>query len=171
MRKKTIAAFAAVYIAICLTYGTVSGLALSKGSDSGTVIAAEDSSQVHTADPAASPVTSEAPAKTQQQTQTGRSRKRKRSKTTSDETQTDTETSIQTTVPEQTPDESETEKKQDETQIEEQTQAADIPSLEEYLGKLRCGGCGHNCSLANPRCMRGARKQSTAKSEYSEMYG
>ena len=160
MRKKTIAAFAAVYIAICLTYGTVNGINFPNSDDSSAIAVTESTSaQTQTTTTA------------EQQTQSTNRRKSKHSKTASDETQTDTETSIQTTVPEQTPDESETEKKQDETQIEEQTQAADIPSLEEYLGKLRCGGCGHNCSLANPRCMRGARKQSTAKSEYSEMYG
>lgn len=157
MRKKTIAAFAAVYIAICLTYGTVNGINFPNSDDS-SAIAVTESTEVQT-------------TTTEQQTQSTNGRKSKRSKTASDGSQTDTDTSVQTTVTEQTPDESETEKKQDETQIEEQTQAADIPSLEEYLGKLRCGGCGHNCSLANPRCMRGARKQSTAKSEYSEMYG
>jgi hypothetical protein len=157
MRKKTIAAFAAVYIAICLTCGAVNGINFPNSDDS-SAIAVTESTEVQT-------------TTTEQQTQSTNGRKSKRSKTASDETQTDTETSIQTTVPEQTPDESETEKKEDETQIEEQTQASDAPSLEEYLSKLRCGGCGHNCSLVNPRCMRGARKQSSAKSEYSELYG
>ena len=157
MRKKTIAAFAAVYIAICLTCGAVNGINFPNADDS-SAIAVTESTEVQT-------------TTTEQQTQSTNGRKSKRSKTASDGSQTNTDTSIQTTVPEQTPDESETEKKEDETQIEEQTQASDAPSLEEYLGKLRCGGCGHNCSLANPRCMRGARKQSTAKSEYSEMYG
>ena len=172
MRKKTIAAFAAVYITICLTYGTVSGLALSKVSDNGTVIAAEDSSQVQTAAPAASPVTSEAPAETQQQTQTGRSRKGKRSKTASGESRAVTEDNTQSgkEIQESAPDK-QTQESEDETKLEEPTAQPDIPSLEEYLGKMRCGGCGHGCSLLNPRCMRGARKQSTAKSEYSEMYG
>ena len=157
MRKKTIAAFAAVYIAICLTCGAVNGINFPNSDDS-SAIAVTESTEAQT-------------TTTEQQTQSTNGRKSKRSKAASDETQTDTETSIQTTVPEQTPDESETEKKEDETQIEEQTQASDAPSLEEYLSKLRCGGCGHNCSLANPRCMRGARKQSSAKSEYSELYG
>ena len=141
MRKKTIAAFAAVYIAICLTCGAVNGINFPNSDDS-SAIAVTESTKAQT-------------TTTEQQTQSTNGRKSKRSKTASDGSQ----------------DESETEKKEDETQIEEQTQASDAPSLEEYLSKLRCGGCGHNCSLANPRCMRGARKQSTAKSEYSELYG
>lgn len=56
-------------------------------------------------------------------------------------------------------------------QMEEIAVAAQVPSLEEYLSKKRCGGCGHGCSLLNPRCMRGARKQSTAQSEYDALYG
>ena len=156
MRKKTIAAFAAVYIAICLTYGAVNGLNISKSDDSSAIVVTEST---------------EAQTTTEQQTQSTNSRKSKRSKTASDEAQTDTETSIQATVPELQPEESETENKQDETQIEKQIEASDTPTLEEYLSKLRCGGCGHNCSLANPRCMRGARKQSSAKSEYSKLYG
>ena len=56
-------------------------------------------------------------------------------------------------------------------QIEQAAEASAIPSLTEYLSKRKCGGCGHGCTLLNPRCMRGARKQSTAESEYYALYG
>ena len=162
MRKKTIAAFAAVYIAICLTCGAVNGLSISKTDDSSAIAVTESTSaQAQTTTTTV----------TEQQTQNELGRKGKRSKTTTAESEADNGTSVQTTVPELQPEESETEKKEDETQIEKQTEASDTPTLDEYLGRLRCGGCGHNCSLANPRCMRGARKQSSAKSEYSELYG
>ena len=46
-----------------------------------------------------------------------------------------------------------------------------VPTLEDYLRKLRCGGCGNNCSLLNPSCMRGARKESQAETYYYELYG
>ena len=60
-----------------------------------------------------------------------------------------------------------------EEEEKQQTEAAadGTPTLEEYLGKLRCGGCGHGCFLLNPRCMRGARKQGSAASEYQTLYG
>lgn len=162
MRKKTIAAFAAVYIAICLTCGAVNGINFPNSDDSSAIAVTESTSaQAQTTTTTV----------TEQQTQNERGRKGRRSKTTTAESEADNGTSVQTTVPELQPEESETEKKEDETQIEKQTQASDTPTLEEYLSKLRCGGCGHNCSLANPRCMRGARKQSSAKSEYSELYG
>ena len=156
MRKKTIAAFAAVYIAICLTCGAVNGINFPNSDDSSAIVVTEST---------------EAQTTAEQQTQNKLGRKGRRSKTTTAESEADNGTSVQTTVPELQPEESETEKKEDETQIEKQTEASDTPTLEEYLSKLRCGGCGHNCSLANPRCMRGARKQSSAKSEYSELYG
>ena len=161
MRKKTIAAFAAVYIAICLTYGAVNGINLPKSSDDSSAIAVTESTSAQ----------AQTTTVTEQQTQNELGRKGKRSKSTIAESEADNGTSVQTTVPEKAPEETETEKKEDETQIEKQTQEPAAPTLEEYLGNLRCGGCGRNCTLANPRCMRGARKQSSAKSDYSEMYG
>ncbi|WKY45758.1 hypothetical protein Q5O14_06580 [Eubacteriaceae bacterium ES2] len=45
-----------------------------------------------------------------------------------------------------------------------------VPTLNEYLSQLRCGGCGKNCSLINPRCGTGQRKASNAQEEYYSLY-
>ena len=44
-------------------------------------------------------------------------------------------------------------------------------TLNDYLSKLRCGGCGKNCSLLNPRCRNGMQKANSAKQEYYSTYG
>ena len=49
--------------------------------------------------------------------------------------------------------------------------SGDPPSLNQFLSALRCGGCGHNCSLLNPRCMRGRSKAERAQTEYAQTYG
>nr|WP_320025341.1 hypothetical protein [uncultured Acetobacterium sp.] len=45
-----------------------------------------------------------------------------------------------------------------------------VPSLSEFLSQFRCGGCGKNCSLVNPRCNVGSQKAQQAESEYYETY-
>lgn len=47
----------------------------------------------------------------------------------------------------------------------------DVPSLTQFLSTLICGGCRHNCSLINPRCMKGRAKAESATVEYYETYG
>lgn len=46
----------------------------------------------------------------------------------------------------------------------------DIPSLSDFLAQLRCGGCGKNCSLLNPRCGVGNQKAQQAEAEYVANY-
>lgn len=46
----------------------------------------------------------------------------------------------------------------------------DVPSLSEFLSQLRCGGCGKNCSLLNPRCGVGNQKAQQAEAEYVATY-
>jgi len=46
----------------------------------------------------------------------------------------------------------------------------DVPSLSEFLAQLRCGGCGKNCSLLNPRCGVGNQKAQQAEAEYYATY-
>ncbi len=146
MRKKTIAAFAAVYISLCLTYGLINGINLPASSEeteavSVTTSVSEESSAAET---------------TQQSTSEGR--KKKRSKSTAVTTQP--ESYEEEIIPEE--------------KVTEQTETEAppaVPTLDEYLSKLKCGGCGHGCTLLNPRCMRGARKQSSAESEYYSLYG
>lgn len=45
-----------------------------------------------------------------------------------------------------------------------------VPSLSEFLSQFRCGGCGKNCSLLNPRCGVGNQKAQQAEAEYYATY-
>ncbi|MBC3803303.1 hypothetical protein GH808_02440 [Acetobacterium fimetarium] len=45
-----------------------------------------------------------------------------------------------------------------------------VPTLNEFLSQLRCGGCGKNCSLASPRCATGSRKAQQAEAQYDATY-
>lgn len=40
-------------------------------------------------------------------------------------------------------------------------------SLEDYLSKLNCNGCGKHCPLSNPRCNRGVAMAQEAAEEYN----
>ncbi len=44
-------------------------------------------------------------------------------------------------------------------------------TLESYLRKLRCGGCGRNCSLFLPQCGIGEAKKEQATEDYYTKYG
>jgi len=44
-------------------------------------------------------------------------------------------------------------------------------TLESYLRKLRCGGCGRNCSLFLPQCGIGETKKEQATEDYYAKYG
>ncbi len=163
MRKKTLAAFAAVYAVICLTYGAING-SLSAAPDITEDSSASESIVQQTETAAAETTAPEAAAG---QTTTS-------AEQPEPETVTTTTATEQTEAPEETPEETvteQTETEEQEQQIEEYTEAPAVPSLEEYLSRLRCGGCHHGCYLLNPRCMRGARKQSQAENEYYSLYG
>lgn len=43
-------------------------------------------------------------------------------------------------------------------------------SLDEYLGKLTCTGCGRRCSLLAPQCGKGERQAQSATEEYNSLY-
>ena len=43
-------------------------------------------------------------------------------------------------------------------------------TLQEYLSKLRCTGCGRRCVLTSPGCSRGRNQQQQAVQEYNETY-
>ena len=43
-------------------------------------------------------------------------------------------------------------------------------TLNDFLSGMRCGACGKNCSLLNPRCRNGMQKASAAKQEYYNTY-
>ncbi len=46
-----------------------------------------------------------------------------------------------------------------------------IETLAEYLGKLRCDGCGRHCLLIAPQCGIGVAKAEQATVDYYEKYG
>lgn len=74
---------------------------------------------------------------------------------------------------EESEDKKKTEKKEKDSSGSQQKTAGsgDPPTLSQFLSALRCGGCGHNCSLLNPRCMRGRSKAEAAQAEYAQTYG
>lgn len=167
MRKKTLAAFAAVYTVICLTYGIIHGTNLPSSSEteyvSETAVAETEAETQTTTVTTTSPEIAEGYSSEEEETSEEVTTQRRRSRE-----QTSTEVP-ETTVTEAPETYFETEPETE--QIEEETEAAYVPSLNEYLQGLRCNGCRHNCSLANPRCMNGARKASQAESEYYSLYG
>ncbi len=47
----------------------------------------------------------------------------------------------------------------------------DMPeSIEEYLGKLFCTGCGRHCPLTSPQCGKGMSSQTAKVQEYNKTY-
>lgn len=65
-----------------------------------------------------------------------------------------------------------TQEQEDSSDSEQKSSASgDPPTLNQFLSALRCGGCGHNCSLLNPRCMKGRSKAERAQTEYAQTYG
>ena len=55
--------------------------------------------------------------------------------------------------------------------VQENKAADNPPTLNEFLSAFRCGGCRHNCSLLNPRCMKGRTKKQNATAQYQATYG
>lgn len=48
--------------------------------------------------------------------------------------------------------------------------AQEIPSLNDYLGKLFCTACSRRCSLLSPNCTRGEQQAKAATEEYNSLY-
>ena len=46
-----------------------------------------------------------------------------------------------------------------------------VPTIEDFLSKLICTGCGRHCLLTNLECGRGSRELQEKVQEYNEMYG
>ena len=51
------------------------------------------------------------------------------------------------------------------------TVAEDRPTIEEFLSKLFCTGCGRRCPLTNLACGRGNRYQQQKVQQYNQTYG
>ena len=59
----------------------------------------------------------------------------------------------------------------DDANYEQNDTSGDVPTLEQFLSMMNCGGCRHNCLLFSPRCMKGRSKAESAAEEYYEIYG
>lgn len=46
----------------------------------------------------------------------------------------------------------------------------DKPTIEEYLSKLFCTGCGRHCPLTNPACGKGMSRQTQEIQKYNQIY-
>ena len=82
----------------------------------------------------------------------------------------DNEQSTESTVIESVPDNNKISESSAES-ISESTETTSPPSLEEYLSKLTCTGCGKRCSLLRPRCGKGQMQAERAKEQYYSTEG
>lgn len=192
MRTKIIRAFLGVYLAICVTYGIVRGVtspaAAEEAEPLSEPIPQTTTEVVPTPEPVLElpPEPTETPAEENTTTSasgeasySGRSHGKHGGRGQSSTEMYDyTVPAVETAAPAVTPapaqeekPESEEEEENKEEQADDASAPAAIPTLEDYLRGLHCGGCGRNCFLLNPHCMRGARKESQAESAYYELYG
>ena len=193
MRKKIIRTFLGVYLAICVTYGVVRGVTtpaiaedepvtdiLPEQTTAEPVIEAkaeiEDMIETPTPTPVLTPDVS-ASGEASYSGRRGRGRGRRGgSFEMGDQTgnasilEAQPQTATAETAREEEPQKEETEDEKETAQEDASTPAA-VPTLQDYLKNLHCGGCGRNCFLLNPHCMRGARKEAQAESAYYEQYG
>ena len=192
MRKKTIRAFLGVYLAICVTYGVVRGVTSPAVAEEveplSEPVPQTTTEIVSTPEPVLEllPEPTETPAEENTTTSasdevaySGRSHGKHGGRGRSSTEMYDYAVpAVETAAPVSTPEpaqeeepESEEEEEDKEEQADDASAPAAIPTLEDYLRGLHCGGCGRNCFLLNPHCMRGARKESQAESAYYELYG
>lgn len=179
MKIKVIRTFFGAYLAICITYGALRTVIMPSVKDDNVT---SPESIEETTEPVMYE-TEETVSTTTEPTEEfdddsffdGRRRNSWDSEDDEETEVTTRETEAPTTTAEPPQTQKETEEEEDEEDEEKQTETtsakASVPTLDDYLRKLRCGGCGRNCSLINPRCMRGARKESQAETEYYELYG
>ena len=192
MRKKIIRAFLGVYLAVCVCYGVVRGItapAMAEDAEvlsepvpqtTSEVIPTPEPELMILPEPTAAPVP-ELPVTSAsgEASYSGRSRGRHggRGRDDTEEytfsaptaelpAQVSTPEPVQEAAPETGTEDEDSENKPDDAD-----EPAAIPTLEDYLRGLHCGGCGRNCFLLNPHCMRGARKESKAETAYYELYG
>lgn len=85
------------------------------------------------------------------------------------ESVSDNEQSTESTVIESVPDNEKITESAAES-VSESTETTPPPSVEEYLSKLICTGCGKRCSLLHPRCGKGQMQAERAKEQYNQTY-
>ena len=192
MRKKVIRAFLGVYIAVCVTYGVVRGVTVPAAAEEveplTEPIPQTNTEVISTPEPMLEiqPEPTEmsadvmpAASASGEASNSGRSRGRRGGRSRSSTEMYDyTVPAAETAEPVIAPAPAQADEPEigdadedEEKQSEDASAPAAIPTLEDYLRGLHCGGCGRNCFLLNPHCMRGARKESQAESAYYEQYG
>lgn len=168
MRGKIIKAFLGVYLALSMVYGGIraaylTAVAAMAPPEEPAVLAAEPSfgQTAVTAQPSLAPTVTPAPSVEPSATPSAEPAVEPSAAPSPD--------------PEPTPEPSEAltvppaEEEQD-TSLEA-APVPEVPSLEDYLSQLHCGGCGRNCLLSSPRCRTGKRKAETYTAEYYTEYG
>lgn len=168
MKIKIIKQFGAAIAAVCILYGAV---ATTYNSYEKVLAAQVDTPAIVTKE-----TTSEASAETTPST--GATTTAATTTTTSTPVTASTQTATSTATAEPAADISEPATTPKETlasvaDTTDQTVAAStpsVPTLNEFLSQLRCGGCGKNCSLASPRCATGSRKAQQAEAQYDATY-
>ncbi len=181
MRKKIIRAFLGVYLAVCVTYGVVRGVTAPAMAEdvepmeeplpqTAAEIVPEETAQVEELIETAP--AGPASGEFYRSGRSGRGRGRRGSSEMGAGAEARTAPAV-SSVPaaQEEPEEDAEEETGEKEQSDDAAEPAAIPTLEEYLKNLHCGGCGRNCFLLNPHCMRGARKESRAESAYYEQYG
>lgn len=58
----------------------------------------------------------------------------------------------------------------DKPTVTQKPETDDTPTLEAFLSKLFCTGCGKHCPLTNPQCGRGEMQKNEAIEEYNQTY-
>ena len=191
MRKKIIRAFLGVYLAVCVCYGVVRGITAPAMAEDAEVLlepVPQTTSEVIPTpepeleilpEPTGTPVPeSPATSASGEASYSGRSRGKHGGHGRSDTagyayTAPAATSSAPESAPVALPAETETEAEDEdrENPSDDAAEPAAVPTLEDYLRGLHCGGCGRNCFLLNPHCMRGARKESQAETAYYGLYG
>ena len=156
-RNKIIRAFVAVWFVVCLSYvGMRTAVAALMGNQATARTDAETTSgaaeQTDQVEPAA-------PGPATQSESVAQSRPDSSSSHTNSSAQKE-----QSQV-------EETETEPEPQVVAQDVQAANIPSLDEYLSGFTCGSCRRNCSLDNPRCHNGSRLAQAKAEEYYSLYG
>ena len=195
MRKKIIRAFLGVYLAICVTYGVVRGVTVPAIAEDELMTdvppeqttaepivepKAEIEDMIETPTPTLTTILTPDVSDSGEASYSGR-RGRGRGRRggsfeMGDQTgnasilEAQPQTATAETAREEEPQKEEAEDEKETAQEDASTPAA-VPTLQDYLKNLHCGGCGRNCFLLNPHCMRGARKEAQAESAYYEQYG
>ena len=171
MRTKIIRGFLGVYLAVCVTYGAVRSLtvaAAAKETEAGENPFPQTTAEIVSA-PEPELIMEQETTATETSpyvANAGHSKGKHGGRGGNSMPSVNEQTSAPTAAAEAESKDEDKEK----SSGDDASEAPAAPTLEDYLKNLRCGGCGRNCPLLNPHCMRGARKEAQAESAYYQQY-